>query len=131
MGNAILKLMATSQEGAAGGGTGRADMEIREPHAFRVQPVEVGGLQHRMAVGGDVTVALVVGENENDVGPLAGNRRARADAGRGRPKGRNQDQNREKSPCLTANFRDPPDAWPLENAHGHVNSADVAPTPPG
>ena len=42
-------------------------MEVGETDPFRMQPIEVRGFEDRVAVGGDVAVALVVGENEDDV----------------------------------------------------------------
>lgn len=44
-------------------------MEVGKAHALVVQPVEVRSLEHRVAVARQVAVALVVGQNEDDVGP--------------------------------------------------------------
>ena len=49
-------------------------MEVGEAHPLGVQSVEVRRLQHRVAVGGHVAVALIVGEDEDDVRLLAGER---------------------------------------------------------
>ena len=42
-------------------------MKVGEAHALGMQPVEVRRLQDRIAVAGEVAVALVVGEDEDDV----------------------------------------------------------------
>ena len=49
-----------------------ADVEVREAHAFVVEAIHVRRLEQRVPVRGDVAVALVVGEDEQDVGSLAG-----------------------------------------------------------
>jgi hypothetical protein len=46
-------------------------VEIGEARAFVVQAIEVGRLEDGIAVGGDIAVALVVGEDEEDVGTFA------------------------------------------------------------
>ena len=71
MGDAVLELMAPGDERAAGGRTRRTDMEVREAHALVMQAVHVGRLEDGIAVGGNIAVALVVGQDENDVRPFA------------------------------------------------------------
>jgi hypothetical protein len=46
-------------------------MEILEAHRLGAQAVEVRRLEDRVAVGRDVAIALVVGQEEDDVGALA------------------------------------------------------------
>ena len=47
-------------------------MEIVETHALGAESVEVRGFKDRIAVGGKVAVALIIGENKNDIGPRRG-----------------------------------------------------------
>jgi hypothetical protein len=42
-------------------------VEVGEPHALGVEAVEVRRLEDRVAVTGQVAIALVVGDNEDDV----------------------------------------------------------------
>ena len=42
-------------------------MKISQAHRDRVQLVEVGSLDHGVAVGADISVALVVGDHQDDV----------------------------------------------------------------
>ena len=58
----------------AGRRAGRADVEVGEANAFVMQPVEVGRLEDRVAVAGQIAVALVVGEDEDDVRAAADER---------------------------------------------------------
>ena len=44
------------------------DVEVREANALISQPVEVRRLQHGVAVTREVAVALVIGDEEDDVG---------------------------------------------------------------
>jgi hypothetical protein len=52
-------------------------MEIREAHAFAMQPVEVRRFKDRMPMHGHVAVALIVSEDEDDVGARTDQRRSR------------------------------------------------------
>jgi hypothetical protein len=72
VGDAVLELVAAGEEGGAGRGTGGADVKILKAHALGAEAVEVGRLEDGVAVGGDVAVALVVGEEEDDVGLSGG-----------------------------------------------------------
>jgi hypothetical protein len=47
-------------------------VEVREADGRIVNPVQVGCFQNRIPVAGEIAVALVVTENENDVGRLGG-----------------------------------------------------------
>jgi hypothetical protein len=49
-------------------------MEIGEADAFGMKAVDVGRLEDRIAMTRKVAVTLVVGQDENDVGLLAGDR---------------------------------------------------------
>ena len=64
----VLELVPPGEQGAAGRRAGRADMEVHEPHTIGVQPIEVRRPEDGVAVGREVAVALVVGEDEEDVG---------------------------------------------------------------
>ena len=54
-------------------------MEIREPPAFPAQLIQMRGFEHRITVGRDIAIPLVVGEQEHDVGPFARERRSVGD----------------------------------------------------
>lgn len=45
-------------------------MEIGEAHALGVKGVEVRRFQDGISVGGKIAVALIIGEDEKDVGTL-------------------------------------------------------------
>ena len=47
-------------------------MKLSQPHTLVSQSVELWGLEHRIAVAADVTVALVISHHIDDVGPAAG-----------------------------------------------------------
>ncbi len=55
----------------------RGCVEIREANALRVQPIHVRGLEHGVAVHGEIPVALIVNHHDHDV-------RFRGDGGGGR-----------------------------------------------
>ena len=90
VGDAVLELMPAREERAAGRGAGGADVEVGEAHALGADAVEVGCLEDGVPVGGDVPVALVVGEKEDDVRPLVGKR------GEGRSSVKANEQNQTK-----------------------------------
>ena len=46
-------------------------MEIDKPHALLVQPVTVGRVDHLIAQAAQVAVSLVIGHDQDDVGPAA------------------------------------------------------------
>lgn len=62
--------VVSGHERSPGGRAEGADMEIGEAHRFGVKAVEVGGLEDGVAVTGEITVALVVGHDEDDIGTL-------------------------------------------------------------
>ncbi|MEY3530243.1 MAG: hypothetical protein RLZ70_1311 [Verrucomicrobiota bacterium] len=91
VGDAVLELMPPGQQRATRGGAGRRDLEIREADAFGAEPVEVRGLEHRVAVRAHVAVALVVRQDEEDVRAIGGvdderEQQAGKEAHRGDPK---------------------------------------------
>ena len=45
-------------------------MELREADALAVQVIQVRRLDHRIAMDGDVAIALIVREYKDDVRPL-------------------------------------------------------------
>ena len=64
--------VVAAHECTACGGASRADVEVGEPHALVVEIVDIWGAEDRIAVAGKVTVALVIGDDENDIGPVCG-----------------------------------------------------------
>ena len=52
-------------------------MELGQPDALRMEPVQVRRADDGVAMGRDITVALVVGHHVDDVGPLGGDDRRR------------------------------------------------------
>ena len=53
----------------AGGRADRLDVIVLQPNAFRVQPIQVWRLEPRIPVTRHVAVALVVGDDQDHVGP--------------------------------------------------------------
>ena len=72
VGDAVAEFVSARQQRAAGGGAGGADMEVDEPRAFAVEAVDVRRAEDGVAVAGEVAVPLVIGEDEDDVGPAIG-----------------------------------------------------------
>ena len=70
MSDAVFEFMAAGEQGGARGRTGGTDVEIGEAHALGVKGVEVRRFQDGILVGGKIAVALIVGEDEKDVGTL-------------------------------------------------------------
>jgi len=68
VGDAIAKLVSSGHQRRPRGGARGADVKVGEPDALVMDPIDIGGLQHRIPVTRHVAIALVVGENENDVG---------------------------------------------------------------
>src|SRR5262249_54812681 len=60
-----------SHELAAGRSTHGGDVEVGKANALAVELIEVRRLQHRIAVAGQIAIALVIGEKNDDVGSLA------------------------------------------------------------
>jgi len=117
MADAGAELVPTGQERRPRGGAGGADVKLGEPHRLLAKPIEVRRLDHPVAVGGDVAVALVVGHHVDDVGPAAGERPSRPlgprwDCRRGRRRGRPRLGRGE-----AAALRGDPVPLPLEPGH--------------
>ena len=74
MSNPIPELVSAGHERASSRRTGWANVKIGKAHAFVMQSIDVWGLEDRMPVTGHVSVALVVGQNENNVWPSTNNR---------------------------------------------------------
>ena len=55
-------------QASASGRAGRIDVEVRQAHGLGVKTVEIGSVDHRVAVGRDVAVSHVIDEYDNDVG---------------------------------------------------------------
>ena len=65
---------APGQEaGPRGGADGTRGEGIGEANAFRCQPVQVGRLQFAVAIASIRPLAVVVGEEEKDIGTFHGN----------------------------------------------------------
>jgi len=45
-------------------------MVIRQPHALSVERVQVGRLENRVTVTGEIAIPLVVGDDKHDIGFL-------------------------------------------------------------
>ena len=67
VGDPILEGVVARHQGGAGGGAGRADVEVGEADTTCVQGIEVRGFQPRVAVASELGVALVIGEYQDDV----------------------------------------------------------------
>ncbi len=67
VGDAHLEFMPPAHDRRAGGRAGRTDMEVGEPRALCVETIDVRRFQIWVPRAGEVTQALVVGENEDDV----------------------------------------------------------------
>ena len=72
VGDAGVAFLHPGHERGAGGRAARADAEVGHAHRFGVKPVHVRRFQNGMTVRADVAVALVVGEEEDDVGLVRG-----------------------------------------------------------
>ena len=58
------------QESGASGGAGWGDVVVGEGGGFGVEFVEVGSFDDGISVAGEVAVALIVGDDEDDVWSL-------------------------------------------------------------
>ena len=77
---AVSQAVAAGHQLAAGGGAHGGHVEIGEADALAVQPVDVRRPQHGVAMARQVAVALVVGEDQDDIGGRLGRCRARGRA---------------------------------------------------
>lgn len=62
---------ASAHEGGASGGTGRADLEVGEACRVLVELVDVGSSDHFVTHAGKVAHALVIGDDDDDIGTRA------------------------------------------------------------
>jgi hypothetical protein len=67
VGYATAKLVHSGEQGSPGGGAGWADIEILKADTFLPQLVGVRSLQVGVAMGIDIPISLIVGQDENDV----------------------------------------------------------------
>ena len=65
--DAVLELVTAGQQGAARRRARRRDLEVGEPDALGAELIEVRRLEDRIPVGAQVAIALVVGQDEDDV----------------------------------------------------------------
>ena len=65
--DAVFEFVTAGEQRGARGCAGGADAEVLEAHALRMQAVHVRRFEDGIAVAGDVGVALIVSEEENDV----------------------------------------------------------------
>jgi hypothetical protein len=56
--------------GTRGGTVGAGRVAVRQPQALAGQAIEMGRMEDRMAVAGEVAMAEVVGQDDQDAGPL-------------------------------------------------------------
>ena len=68
MGDTHFERVASTHQGRAGWRAGGADVKITETARFGVEGVNVWGFQEGVAHAGEIPHALVIGEDENDVG---------------------------------------------------------------
>ena len=64
---AVAQRIDAGHELPAGGCAHRGHMEIREADTLGLQPIQVRGLQHGVAVPGEIAVALIVDQHEEDI----------------------------------------------------------------
>ena len=72
VGDAVLEFMPSGQQRAARRSAGRRDLEVGEADALATELIQVRGLEDRVPVGADVAVTLVIGQDEQDIGPVGG-----------------------------------------------------------
>ncbi len=87
VGDAGAELVPAGHDGAAGRRAGRADVEVLETEGLVVEAVQIRRADHGIAVTAEVTVALVVGEDQDDVGSPAGEFLGSGRVGSGRGSG--------------------------------------------
>ena len=71
------QIVPAGHQGGAGRGAQRRDVEIGRANALGVEIVQMHCLEHRVAVARQIAVALVVGEDQDHVGPGRGPRTVR------------------------------------------------------
>ena len=73
VGHAAQEFMPAREQSRAGWRAGWADVEIGESETLAMQAIEVGRLQVRVPVAGQITVTLVISHDQDDVRLAAGN----------------------------------------------------------
>jgi len=71
MRNTHFKGRTTTHQGTPGGRTGGADMKVVKPGTFCPECVQVGGADPIIAHAGEISFALIIGKNEENIGPTA------------------------------------------------------------
>ncbi len=66
----VAKRRDPGQQLAARRGAHRGNVMVREPHAFRPEPVEVRCAQPRITVRPEITIAEIISQDEDHVGPV-------------------------------------------------------------
>ena len=69
--DAVAKLVPARHQRRARRRARRADVEIREAHGLRVKAINVRRFDERVAVTGEIAVALIIGHHEHDVRAFA------------------------------------------------------------
>jgi hypothetical protein len=59
--------MPPGKQFAAGGGEGRVHLEVGKADTLIVRTIHFRRIEERMAIAGKITLALVVGEDDDDV----------------------------------------------------------------
>lgn len=59
-------------QGCPGGCTKRADMEIGQSNGLGMEFIEVGRLNDRVAVAGEIAIALIISHKDDDIWPFSG-----------------------------------------------------------
>ena len=67
MGYPSAELMHPAKQGGPGGGAGWTDVKIVKAHTFLPQFIGVGSLEVGVAMGIDIPISLIIGEDENDI----------------------------------------------------------------
>ena len=55
-----------------GGSAKRADMEIGQSNGLGMEFIEVGRLNDRVAVAGEIAIALIISHKDDDIWPFSG-----------------------------------------------------------
>ena len=67
MGDPGTELMHSAKQSGPGGGAGWTDVKIVKAHTFLPQFIGVGSLEVGVAMGIDIPISLIIGEDENDI----------------------------------------------------------------
>ena len=97
VGDAVFEFVTAGEERGASGRASGADVEIGEAHALSAESVEVGRLEDGISVSGKIAVALIVGDDEENVGARGGGRGG-GECGEGEKEGKKERE--EKPPWI-------------------------------